>query len=341
LFVGGDFTEVGGQVRNGLAVIDPVTGSVAPWDAASPEGASFQALYVDGNRLYAGGWATGFADAGRVVLAAMDAGTGSAVIWAPQLFQSQGNRPRVRSIGCLGNAVYLAGDWSHVNGVARPSLAAVAADDGRLLPFAEGQLDRGATRVSVTNGRIWVGGSFTLYGAAQREGLAALDTETGELKSWQPKAGYQDAEVGPRVRQMQALDTAVALAGSFTRVGGVTRNGFALVDTTEGKPLPFDADLPIDVEAFALSDSTLFIGGLFSSFGGVPRTNLAAIDRKSLSIRPWAPAAGITSALGFAGGRLFSAERNEMVAYNADQSATPLWRKRSSRLAPPCATVPW
>jgi hypothetical protein len=58
IYVGGDFTTIGGQPRNGLAALDATTGAVLVWDSGlstlfgSP---SVSALAVRGGRLFVGG----------------------------------------------------------------------------------------------------------------------------------------------------------------------------------------------------------------------------------------------------------------------------------------------
>ncbi len=54
VFLGGDFTQAGGQSRYGLAKLD-ASGNAQPWDAALAPGASVHALATSGSLLYAAG----------------------------------------------------------------------------------------------------------------------------------------------------------------------------------------------------------------------------------------------------------------------------------------------
>jgi Secretion system C-terminal sorting domain/PQQ-like domain/Domain of unknown function (DUF5122) beta-propeller len=54
VFVGGDFTTIGGERRASLAALDGVSGAVLDWDPNPDQ--SVHALEVSGDRLYAGGY---------------------------------------------------------------------------------------------------------------------------------------------------------------------------------------------------------------------------------------------------------------------------------------------
>ena len=54
VYVGGSFGSIGGQPRNNLAALDPVTGVPTAWNPDASGG--INALLVDGPTVYAGGW---------------------------------------------------------------------------------------------------------------------------------------------------------------------------------------------------------------------------------------------------------------------------------------------
>ena len=54
VFVGGDFTQIGGQAHASLAALDPVTGSALPWGPDPDQ--SVWALDASSDRLFAGGY---------------------------------------------------------------------------------------------------------------------------------------------------------------------------------------------------------------------------------------------------------------------------------------------
>ncbi len=80
VWVGGAFTSVGGQARNGLAALNATTGALDPLDL-SPDGPATMA--VDGNTLYLNGAFQTLAGQARRGLARVDAQTGALDAWAP------------------------------------------------------------------------------------------------------------------------------------------------------------------------------------------------------------------------------------------------------------------
>jgi hypothetical protein len=89
---------------------------------------------------------------------------------------------RVTAIVANGGKVYLAGYFTHVDGVPRNHLAAVDATTGQLAswdPNANGAVQ--ALAVSSDGTRLYAGGPFTSVNGASRPYLAALDPATGAL----------------------------------------------------------------------------------------------------------------------------------------------------------------
>jgi len=330
LFVGGDFFTLGSR-RVNIAAIDLVSGAVKPFDAQAPEAAQIRTIVPDGAVVYVGGSFDSLGGAARTGLAALDGTTGQATPWNARV------EGLVDSIVRVGGTLYLGGSGYTVNGVRRSGLAALRVDDGSLLPFAEGMLEAGSsTRLFLSEGGLWVAGGFTLYGGTLRGGMAALDTETGELTPWQPLSLYHRADstgmytTSGSVDKLQAVEGGVAIAGYFNEMSGASRVNLAFVDLVNGNVLPFDPAFSEStfITSFAVDASSLYIGGNFASFGGLLRSNLAAIDRSTLAIKPWAPAAGRVRALGFAGGKLFAGEgASDIAAYEPDRSAIPRWRR--------------
>jgi hypothetical protein len=92
---------------------------------------------------------------------------------------------------------------------------------------------------------------------------------------------------------MVATDSAVYLAGGFSRVNGETRRGLAALDLHAGRLLPWDpAAQPADSccdGPIAAAGSTIYVAGGFREIGGQPRQNLAAIDAATGRATAWNP----------------------------------------------------
>ena len=94
--------------------------------------------------------------------------------------------------------------------------------------------------------------------------------------------------------------TTVYAGGSFTSIGGQTRNGIAALDATSGLAAAWNPSVGVGVEpsdpdgtiyALATRGSTLYAGGWFTRVGSWPPSNLAAIAA-SPALSAIAPATG-------------------------------------------------
>jgi hypothetical protein len=56
VYVGGEFTSIGGQPRSRIAALGVMTGQASAWDPGA--NGTVAALAVSGNIVYAGGWFT-------------------------------------------------------------------------------------------------------------------------------------------------------------------------------------------------------------------------------------------------------------------------------------------
>ena len=195
-----------------------------------------------GNTVYAGGSFTTARPAGaasggagsvtRNNLVAYDIRTGVMTSFAP----SFNGQIRAVAVSPDQTRIYVGGDFTTVNGVARSRIAAFDAATGALVSGFAPQVNGSVTSIAPTNSTVYVGGSFGGVGNQTRTNLAAF-TRAGGLLGWAP------ATSGGFVWAM-AIDpagTKVAVGGSFTSLNGSSNPGYGLgmVDATAGTNLPF------------------------------------------------------------------------------------------------------
>jgi hypothetical protein len=183
VYVGGDFSNVGGQWRRNLAAID-ATGRVTGWNP-SASGPVF-ALAPSGDTIYLGGQFVSVGGMGRFNLAAVKV-SGEVTAWAPRADAF------VTALTVAGDTVYAGGYFTGVSGQARSNLAAIRAD-GTLLPWspgpfsgADGHLSyvptgpppTGIWSLAVDGATVYVSGDFGSVGGVARHHLAAIDAATG------------------------------------------------------------------------------------------------------------------------------------------------------------------
>ena len=184
IYVGGRFTSIGGATRYGLAGIDPVTGSVIPWNP-TPVSASItvNTLALADSTLYLGGSFNSIGGVVRRSLAEFDLTTGLLTPWDPDL--SNGS---VSILVANGPVVY-AGGWFPVTigGVARGNIAAIDASTGAVTAW-DPRANDVVNSLAISGSRLYVGGTGVYFsiGGVARKNLASIEVTTGEATSWDP-----------------------------------------------------------------------------------------------------------------------------------------------------------
>jgi hypothetical protein len=237
LYVGGEFTQIGGQPRNYLAALNTTTGEVLPWDPNANWPA--YAMARRGNTIYVGGIFQQMGGQWRRGIAAVDAATGVLSPWNPDT-----DNAVVGALLVSGNTIYVGGGFGQIGGQPRNALAAVDAVTGEALPWNPTMSGWGTpSRVralALADGRLHVGGSFGTIGGQPRICLAAVDTSTGLATEWDPG-------LDGLVWSLAADQGTLFVGGGFTRAGGLRAVGLAAFSTPQ-EPVP----VPV---SFSLSQS--------------------------------------------------------------------------------------
>jgi hypothetical protein len=359
VYAGGSFTTISGTPRNRLAAIH-TDGSLQSWHPNA--GGTVNALAVTGSTVYAGGSFTCFGNCPsgtegvdkwtRNRLAAIHT-DGTIQPWNPDV---GGIFPTVNALAVSGSTVYAGGVFTQIGcntgcsitggPFTRNYLAAIGTD-GSLKswnPNASGPV----YALAVSGSTVYAGGSFTCFGNCPsgtegvdkwtRNSLAAIDIggtcltsyNSSCLKSWDPSASNT-------VSALTVSGSTVYVGGSFTSTGGTGRNRLAAIDiggTCLTAYMPsclhsWDPGANNNVNALAMSGSTVYAGGDFTSIGGATRNRLAAIHTDG-SLQSWDPnasstvnALAVSSSTVYAGGSFTSIggiPRNRIVSINADGS---------------------
>jgi predicted small secreted protein len=313
VYAGGQFTSIGGQTRHGIAALDAATGEATSWNP-NPYGWVY-ALAVSGGTVYAGGSFSSIGGQWRNGIAAIDAVTGEATSWDPNPSFDEYWSPCVYTLAVSGGTVYAGGQFRSIGGQTRHSIAALDAVTGEATswnPIANNWV----YALAVSGETVYAGGSFSSIGGQWRNGIAAIDAVTGEATSWNPNASFGDRS--PCVYTLAVNGDTVYAGGSFTSIGGQTRNRIAALDAVTGEATSWNPNSNSIVYALVVDGDTVYAGGGFSSIGGQARKYIAALDAVTGEATSWNPnvkipesealALAVSGGMVFAGGTFGSAQ---------------------------------
>ena len=188
-------------------------------------------VYVTGrfNNARPAGAASGTSLTPRSNALAFDIRTGQLdPTWAPVL-NGQG-----KSIATDGTRIFLAGDFSTVNGTTRSRVAAVNLTTGATDTGFQANANAAVYDLAVSGSTLYMGGNFSTIRNTSRGRLAAVNTATGVLTSWAPTT-----DLAVRAVTVPAGTGTVVVGGHFRLLNGVETFGMGAVDATTGENRPW------------------------------------------------------------------------------------------------------
>jgi outer membrane protein assembly factor BamB len=202
------------------------------------------ALAVRGSTLYVGGSFThaivGSRSYARTRLAAINLTTGALLAWHPSA------DAKVRAIAVNDAAVFLAGDFTTINGLSRDSLAAVDLSAGAAKSFSHRVYGR-PHALALWGTTLYMSGTLTSIDGTAVIGAAAFDLATGKLN---PAFAPQPSKA--EVRAILPTSRGVYLGGGFT-------GHISLVNATTGAAVPgFHSTVPYTVHGLTTADGVLY-----------------------------------------------------------------------------------
>jgi chitodextrinase len=185
----------------------------------------------------------------------------------------------VFAVKVVGSTVYVGGDFSTVRApgsgsiAARLNLAAFDMISGEVLPFVA-DTNNTVRAIEADGTTVWVGGNFSTIGGVGRNGLAAVDAQTGAVHS------AFDVSSNGAVYGLGIGNGRLYAGGYFTTIEGVTQGRVASLDPVSGIPDPaFQAAANESARAIAVSGTgRLFVAGGFTEIGGAVQPYLAELD---------------------------------------------------------------
>lgn len=278
VYVAGNFTQIGGQSRQGIAKLSGSgSGAADPdWNPSasySPSFGGIRVMTVDASGdVYVGGRFSHIGGQARSNIARLS-GTGAGAAdpdWNPSATSDV-----YALVVDTNGAIYAGGSFGNIGGQIRAGIARLSSVTGLADPSwnpeAFGSVKALALDVS---GAVYAGGSFNYIGGQSRGSIAKLSGATGEADpAWDPSISGRFAGVNALLLQS---DGAVLAGGFFTQAGGQPRHSFAVLGTdgaATGHPMDI-GKLPLVSALAAQPDGGLIVGGEFYLAGIVNRRNL-------------------------------------------------------------------
>ena len=294
VFVGGSFTDIGGQTRNRLAQLDPFvnTNNATSWDPNL--NSTVNALSLSGSTLYAGGFFTTVGTSNRNYLAAISTSSGLVTPWNPKPNSS------VYALAATTTNVFVGGAFTTIGGSNRTYLAALASGVNTNMATLWNPGPNNTVRaLAIINDLVWAAGFFDNVGSAPALGYCRIFISTG--------GPVYTTGAGGVGRALAVSGSRMYVGGSI-RTGGQVQNNVAKLDANTGALITsWNPNVKgSSVRALAFSGTNLYVGGYFTNAGGFVRTNLAAISTNGVVNSTWDPAPNSTVyALAISGGTVF------------------------------------
>jgi PKD repeat protein len=184
-----------------------------------------------GNTVYATGSFTNARPAGapagsqttaRANLVAFDIRTGALNTSFNHKLNGQG---RTITASPDGKRVYVGGDFTTVDGVARGHIAAFDVSTGALVAGFAPKSNGAVYSLMATNSLVYAGGNFTNAGGQTRTRLAAFNASNGAVTAWAPTANNT-----VRGMVLDPTGARVVLGGQFSAVNGAPAIALASVN---------------------------------------------------------------------------------------------------------------
>ena len=183
-----------------------------------------------------------------------------------------------------------------LSAVALSMVLSLRAQPGSLdLSFDPGSgLDQSAFAMAIqADGKIVIGGDFSLVSGVPRIGIARLNSDGSADAKFNPGSGADDL-----VSAVAIQNNKVIIAGYFTTVDGTARGSIARLNSDGSLDTGFNPGTGADGPVLALavqSDGKLVLGGQFTSLNGIPRSNIARLNSDGSVDSSFDPGAGVVA----------------------------------------------
>lgn len=272
ILIGGTFTQVFGQARNQVALMDTF-GTLRSFNP-NPNGV-VKALFVGDNSVFVAGAFTVIGGLPRNRIAAFNLAGTSILSWNPVM------NNEVNSLFSYGSKIYAGGAFTAVGSSARNNIAAFDTATLLLDSFNISTVNSPVVYCNIVNNRLIASGSFTGCNINSRVNLAGFNVDENTVLPWNPDP--QNASSTNTISSVNVTGSSLLIGGAFSIIAGQARKHFAMFDTS-GNLLSFNADITGNrINSIVTGGNKIFIGGEFTAAAGQPASNICAFDASSFT----------------------------------------------------------
>jgi uncharacterized delta-60 repeat protein len=181
--------------------------------------------------------------------------------------------------------IVVGGAFGSYNDIHKPAFLRLSSTGELEMPFHSGRGPSGAVNAMAvqSDGKILIGGEFTLFDITVRNRIARLNSDGTLDTSFDPGMGAND-EIGTMAIQN---DGKILIAGVFTAYDGVARRGIARLNADGSLDPSFDPGTGVNIVTAPVgryinsivvqNDGKILIGGSFTEYNGVWMNQLARL----------------------------------------------------------------
>ena len=267
LYFGGVFTIVNAKTRNNAAAVSRTKGTLALWNPNA--NGNVYAIALSNSTVYLGGYFTKLGSPTRNYAGAVGINNVLSTTWIPNpdsyVYSLLPNND--------GSAIYIGGSFGTIKTINRGYVAKLNTTNADPLSWAP-QPNSTVDAMALNGNALYLGGSFnSINNSIPRSGLAAVDTGTGVVTSFQ-------ADANGAVSDIKINNGKLYVGGQFTNIQGVTRNYGARFSLATGALDNWLAGKKINsyIAAIGFGNGNIILGGQFTTMNATTRNYIAAID---------------------------------------------------------------
>ncbi|MCP1727248.1 hypothetical protein J2T60_001213 [Natronospira proteinivora] len=280
LYVVGDFRNVDGRPRAGVAAFDANTLELleTPFDTS---GLNNQTVTNQNFTLLC---CSDGAPAPEDRVLVLDRSTDQIFNWNPRLAEDSEIHRIIKQPG----RIYLTGNLRLEDDATPRKAVAYDGDSLELIESWSPVAGANISTISDAGDRTLIGGTFELSGGVARPGLAAIDMQSGQPTDWNPPL----ASLGRPINIEATTDSVITAFEDRLDIPSPAWPPSRIV--------PLDPDTGQETGAWSLEtyngiltlkaeQDTLYVGGRFTYLGEEERHGLGSIDLTTGTVTPWAP----------------------------------------------------